>query len=67
MKILYVGNSGGGFAESKTVVDGMTIGQFAKENVCGSINNVCIRVNDKIVQESDTLSDGDVVTATPLY
>ncbi len=67
MNILFISNSGAGFAGEVEVKAKTTIGQFFKTEVKGKAPADClIRVNRQIVTEKHVLQEGDRVTVTPV-
>lgn len=66
MKILYLNNDGGGFADEVDVADGMTAEAFVVEQLRGkSVDHFLIRVNRNEVVANQVLQDGDRVSVTP--
>jgi len=66
MKIRYLNNDGGGFADEVDVVDGTTVGEFVTEQLRGkSPSNFLIRVNRDEATSNQVLQDLDRVTVTP--
>ena len=66
MKILYVNNDGGGFADDVEVADGMTVERFFEEKMSGRrAEDYLIRVNRQSVARQQVLHEGDRVTITP--
>ena len=65
MKILLVNNQGAGFADFKSVTDGLTVGELFTQEVGGDSNSYMIRVNREQVSSSTILKEGDRVTITP--
>lgn len=67
MKILFVNNQGGGYAEQLEVAEGTTILSFFSTKVPGGTNpdRYTIRVNRNPVQPNYVLQDNDHVTITP--
>ena len=67
MRILFIDNQGGGFADYLDVPEGKTVEQFFNDNMPGSKpNDFLIRVNRQPVASDYILQDGDRVTVTPL-
>ena len=67
MRILWINNSGGGFADYVDVAQGVTVEQFFKEKLPGQRpEDQLIRVNRQPVSRDQVLAEGDRVTATPL-
>jgi len=66
LKVLYVNNDGGGFADYVDVVEGMTVEQFfAERNPNGKPQDYLIRVNRLPVAANQVLQDGDRISVTP--
>ena len=67
MRLLYINNSGGGFADHVDVTDGTTVEQFFKDKMQGSKpDDFLIRVNRQPVPRDYILKEGDRVTVTPV-
>ena len=66
MKILYINNDGGGFADYIEVAEGTTVQELFNKRVgTGCEANYLIRVNRQPVARSQVLVDGDRVSITP--
>jgi len=66
MRLLYINNDGGGFADYLNVTEGMTVDQFFKEQMPGRIpEDYLIRVNRQPVPRDHVLQENDRVTLTP--
>ena len=66
MKILYINNHGGGFADTIQIAEGTTIQQLFDERMPGEHpSDYLIRVNRQPVSRSYTLRENDRVTITP--
>jgi len=66
MRVLYINNAGGGYADYVSITDGTTIDKFFKEKMPGEqASNHLIRVNRQPVPRDYVLKDGDRVTVTP--
>jgi sulfur carrier protein ThiS len=66
MRILYINNDGGGFADYVTVSEGTTVEQFFKDKMQGrKPDDFLIRVNRQPVPREYVLTEGDRVTVTP--
>jgi len=66
MKILYINNDGGGFADHIEVSSGTTVRQLFKEQVgSGKPENYLIRVNRQPASADQVLQEGDRVSITP--
>jgi len=67
MKILWINNDGGGFADYVEVAEGTTVEQFFNERMPGrSPEDYLIRVNHQPVAADCALKEGDRVTMTPV-
>ena len=62
MRVFFINNLGGGFADHLDIADGMTVGELFDSKVGGDANGFLIRVNrlpttrDQVLQESDRIS-----------
>ena len=66
MRILFIDNDGGGFADFISVTDGVTVEQFFNEKMPGrKPENYLIRVNRQPVPRDYVLQENDRVTVTP--
>ncbi len=67
MRILFINNDGGGFADHIDVPTGTTIEQLFKERTPhGKPQDFLIRVNRQPVAVGQVLQDGDRVSMTPI-
>jgi sulfur carrier protein ThiS len=67
MRILYINNEGGGFADYLDVSEGKTVEQFFNDNMPGrKAHDFLIRVNRQPVSRDYVLKENDRVTITPL-
>jgi hypothetical protein len=67
MKLLYVNNDGGGYADYIEVASNMSIGEFVAQRMSGrTASDYMIRVNRQPVTRDYVLQEGDRVTVTPL-
>ena len=67
MKILYVNNDGGGFADHIEIQDGTTVAQLFSQRVAnGKSSDYLIRVNRQPAASDQLLLPGDRVTFTPV-
>lgn len=67
MKILYINNDGGGFANYVDVAEGTTVGQFFDNRVTqGAPKDYLIRVNRQPVACEQVLQENDRVSFTPV-
>lgn len=66
MKILWINNDGGGFAEYTEIAENMTVEKFFGQQLPGrQAEDYLIRVNRQPVPSDYVLQEGDRVTATP--
>lgn len=66
MKVFFINNDGGGFADHIELEDGMTIEAFFDKQMHGQqAVDYLIRVNRMPVARDQVLQDGDRVTMTP--
>ena len=67
MQILYINNSGGGWADYLEVPEGQSVEQLFEEKMIGQQpHEFLIRVNRQPVSRNTVLQEGDRVTITPL-
>lgn len=66
MRLLYINNDGGGFADYVDVTEGITVETFFKDKMQGrKPEDYLIRVNRQPVPREYILKDGDRITVTP--
>ena len=66
MRILFINNEGGGFADYVDVSEGQTVEQFFNDKMPGrKADNYLIRVNRQPVPRDYVLKEGDRITITP--
>jgi sulfur carrier protein ThiS len=66
MRLLYINNDGGGYADYVDVTRDMTVGQFFEQQMPGrKPDDYLIRVNRQPVPHDYTLQENDRVTLTP--
>ena len=66
MRLLYINNDGGGYADHINVTEGMTVEQFFKDQMPGrKAEDYLIRVNRQPVPRDYVLQENDRVTLTP--
>ncbi len=66
MRILFINNDGGGFADYVEVNNGATVAQFFEKQLPDrTAEDYLIRVNRQPVPQDYVLQDGDRVTMTP--
>lgn len=67
MKLFFINNDGGGFADTIEVTDGSTMAQLFSERMPhGKPADYLIRVNRQPVAEGHVLQEGDRVSVTPI-
>ena len=67
LRILWINNSGGGFADYVQVEEGTSVAQFIGKRLPGTCPaDYLIRVNRMPVASDQILSNDDRVTCTPL-
>lgn len=66
MRILFINNDGGGFADHLELTPGTTVQQLFDLKVRGRAADYLIRVNRQPTAAHAVLQDGDRVTITPI-
>jgi sulfur carrier protein ThiS len=67
MKVLFINNDGGGFADHIEVSEGTTVRQLFQQHVgAGKPEHYLIRVNRQPVPSDQALREGDRVSFTPV-
>lgn len=66
MRIMYINNDGGGFADHIEVAEGTTVQRFFDDRVGGNPGDYLIRVNRQPVAREQVLLEGDRVSFTPV-
>ena len=67
MRILYINNDGGGFADHIELAAGTTVDQLFRERLPSSKpHDYLIRVNRQSVTAGQVLQEGDRVSFTPV-
>jgi len=67
MKVLFINNNGGGFADHIEVSDGCSVRElFAREVTHGKAEDYLIRVNRQPAASDQLLREGDRVSFTPV-
>ncbi|MBI1348693.1 molybdopterin converting factor [bacterium] len=67
MRLLFINNDGGGFADEIDVTDGLTVRQLFEQRLPqGQPGDYLIRVNRQPTTGDTVLQPGDRVTITPL-
>ena len=65
MRIMFINNNGGGFADYLEVEDGLTAADLFRRQVGKSPSNYLIRVNRQPCAADQVLREGDRVSITP--
>ena len=66
MRLLWINNDGGGFADYVNVSENTTVEKFFSEQLPGRhADDYLIRVNRQPVPRDYVLQEGDRITATP--
>ena len=66
MKVLFINNDGGGFADHIDVQDGTTVQQLFQQQISsGKPDNYLIRVNRQPCAPDQLLREGDRISFTP--
>jgi hypothetical protein len=66
MKVLYVNNDGGGYADYVEIESNVSIGEFVTQRMPGrTAADYMIRVNRQPVARDYVLQEGDRVSITP--
>ncbi len=66
IKIMYINNDGGGFADTLTIAANLSVADFFADRVPhGQSADYLIRVNRQLVTSTTILQDGDRVSITP--
>ena len=67
MKILFINNNGGGFADHIEISEGTTVQQLFEQRMPGcKPENYLIRVNRLHASSTQILQEGDRVSITPV-
>ena len=67
MKVLWINNDGGGYADYVETQDGVTVDRFIEQQLSGrKADDLLIRVNRQPVARDHVLREGDRISATPL-
>ena len=66
MRILFINNDGGGFADHLEIDAGTTVMQLFQQKIKGRPQDYLIRVNRQPAAADAVLQDGDRVTITPV-
>ena len=66
MKVLYINNDGGGFADHIEVDAGTTVQALFDDRVTGRASDYLIRVNRQPAAADHVLQEGDRISFTPV-
>lgn len=67
MRVLFINNDGGGFADHVDVPEGTTVEKFFLDQMhSGSPRDYMIRVNRQPVAAGQILQEGDRISCTPV-
>ena len=66
MKVMYINNDGGGFADYIDVTPGTTVGALFDQRMEGKASDYLIRVNRQPTTADCELQDGDRISFTPV-
>ena len=66
MKILYINNDGGGFADYIEISEDLTVANLFEQKVHGNTEDYLIRVNRQPVTADYVLQPNDRVSFTPV-
>lgn len=67
MRLMYVNNDGGGFADTIEAPEGQTVGGFFSQHMPDrSPKDFLIRINRMPATRDQLLKDGDRITVTPV-
>ena len=65
MKVLFINNDGGGFADYVEIELNTTVGKIFEARCSGKPSDYLIRVNRQPVTSDTVLKEGDRITVTP--
>ena len=66
MKVMYINNDGGGFADYIDVTPGTTVGALFDQRMEGKASDYLIRVNRQPTTADYELQEGDRISFTPV-
>jgi hypothetical protein len=66
MRVLFINNGGGGFADYIDVQDGTTVAQLFEQRISGRPQDYLIRVNRLPAARDQVIGEGDRVSITPV-
>jgi len=65
MKIMFINNGGGGFADHIEIESNTTVAELCEKKIQGQPSDYLIRVNRQPVAAENVLQPGDRVSVTP--
>ena len=65
MRIMFINNDGGGFADFIDIADGLSVSKFFELKIGGNPENYLIRVNRAETTPDYILVENDRITITP--
>ena len=65
MKIMFINNDGGGFADHIEIESNTTVAELCEKKIQGQPSDYLIRVNRQPVAAENVLQPGDRVSITP--
>lgn len=65
MKIMFINNDGGGFADHIEIESNTTVAELCEKKIQGQPSDYLIRVNRQPVAADNVLQPGDRVSITP--
>jgi sulfur carrier protein ThiS len=65
MKIMFINNGGGGFADHIEIESNTTVAELCEKKIQGQPSDYLIRVNRQPVAAENVLQPGDRVSITP--
>ena len=65
MRVMFINNDGGGFADFIDIANGLSVGKFFELKIGGNPENYLIRVNRAETTPDYILVENDRVTITP--
>ena len=65
MRVLFINNDGGGFADHIEIAAGTTVADLFRQRMTGSAEDYLIRVNRQSVSADQVLQEGDRISMSP--
>ena len=65
MRIMFINNEGGGFADYIEIAHGTTIGKLFQDKIGGKVQDYLIRVNRQPTTSDYVLQENDRISITP--